>query len=249
MSNNSSAKLKEAYSVSHPCYFILACFASRSLNRTVVRTSVGLTSPTHLLHSQANIPSRVYESYDARYMHSFQVSKTGDGLIQVQKPVGNEVYPKPLQDLHVDHDVIEKLINDYFSDIASVLPIITKAEFLSNPNPPPILVYSICLVAAARRNVSQQVFDAIRYMVNSIIKADDVLSTASVVNVQSLLILCMTGDCHSQFVPNALSALWIRLGSAIRMAQDLGLHRAESLKSNIEMRRRLWAACLISDRW
>jgi len=242
----------EASLVSNPLLFYPRLFfACRSLNRTDVRTSVGLTSPAHLLHSQANIPPRVYESYDARYMHSFQVSKTGDGLIEVQKaPDGNEAaYPKPLQDLHIDRDVIERLINVYFSDIASVLPIITKAEFLSTPNPPPILVYSICLVAAARRDVSQQVFDAIRYIVNRIIKADDVLSTASVVNVQSLLILCMTGDCHSQFVPNALSALWIRLGSAIRMAQDLGLHRAESLKSNIELRRRLWAACLICDRW
>jgi hypothetical protein len=36
-------------------------------------------------------------------------------------------------------------------------------------------------------------------------------------NVQALLILCMTGDCHSQFVPTALSAMWARLGSAIRM--------------------------------
>lgn len=34
-----------------------------------------------------------------------------------------------------------------------------------------------------------------------------------------------------------------------RQAQDLGLHRAEVVKQNIEMRRRLWGACLISDRW
>jgi hypothetical protein len=32
-------------------------------------------------------------------------------------------------------------------------------------------------------------------------------------------------------------------------AQDLGLHRAEAVKQNIEMRRRLWGACVISDRW
>ncbi len=100
----------------------------------------------------------------------------------------------------------------------------------------------MCLVAAARREVPQGVFDSIRYTVNALIRADDVLSTASIVNVQSLLILCMTGDCHSQFVPNALSALWVRLGSAIRMAQDLGLHRAETVMQDIELRRRLWGA-------
>ncbi|PPQ91421.1 hypothetical protein CVT25_014309 [Psilocybe cyanescens] len=211
----------------------------------------GPTSPAHLLHSQATINPRIYENYDLRYHHTFEVTKSGDGLIQVQKPANDDqhlVHAKQL-DLHIERDVIENLLNAYFADVAPILPIVTEAEFLATPNPPPVLVYSMCLVAAARREVPQKVFDSIRYAVNSVIKAEDVLSTASIVNVQALLILCMTGDCHSQFVPNALSALWIRLGSAIRMAQDLGLHRAESVKQNIELRRRLWGACLICDRW
>lgn len=120
-------------------------------------------------------------------------------------------------DLQIDRDVIEKLVNAYFKDVAPILPIVTEAEFLATPNPAPILVYSMCLVAAARRDVPQKVFDSIRYTVNTVIKGEDVLSTASIVNVQALLILCMTADCHSPFVPNALSALWIRLGAAIRM--------------------------------
>jgi hypothetical protein len=32
-------------------------------------------------------------------------------------------------------------------------------------------------------------------------------------------------------------------------AQDIGLHRAESAKQNIELRRRVWASCVIADRW
>jgi len=211
----------------------------------------GPTSTTHLLHSQASISSRIYENYDLRYHHTFEVSKSGDGLITVKKPSADEAqlaHAKPV-DLRIERDVIEQLVNAYFTDVAPILPIVTKAEFLATPNPPPMLLYSMCLVAAARREVPQAIFDSIRYAVNNVIKAEDVLSTASIANVQALLILCMTGDCHSQFVPNALSALWIRLGTAIRMAQDLGLHRAESVKQDIELRRRLWGACLISDRW
>lgn len=184
-------------------------------------TGSGPTSAAHLLHSQASISSRIYENYDLRYHHTFEVSKSGDGLIQVQKPANDEqqlVHPKPV-DLRIERDVIESLINTYFTEVAPIMPIVTQAEFLENPNPPPILLYSMCLVAAARRETSQAVFDSIRYAVNNVIKADDVLSTASIVNVQALLILCMTGDCHSQFVPNALSALWIRLGTAIRMVR------------------------------
>lgn len=238
------------------------------VSRTDSHNALGPTSPAHLIHSQATINSRIYENYDLRYQHKFEVSKNGDGLITVQKPATEEqqlVHPKQI-DLHIEKDVIEKLVNSYFTDVAPILPVVTQAEFLANPNPPPILLYSMCLVAAARREVPSKIFDSIRYAVNNVIKADDVLSMASIANVQALLILSMTGDSHSQFVPNALSALWVRLGTAIRMvsqgvtkcyprlligaqAQDLGLHRAESVKQNLELRRRLWGACLISDRW
>ncbi|KAF7363561.1 hypothetical protein MSAN_01012700 [Mycena sanguinolenta] len=212
---------------------------------------IGPTSAAHLLHSQASISSRIYEGYDSRYHHSFEVTRSGDGLIRVEKPVPSEgapSVPKPV-DLHIEPQVVEQLLNAYFAEVAPILPIMTQAEFLATPAPAPILLYSMCLVAAARREVPQTVFDSIRYAVNGVIKAEDVLSTPSMANVQALLILCMTGDCHSQFVPTALSAMWARLGSAIRMAQDLGLHRAELVKQDIELRRRVWGACLISDRW
>lgn len=179
----------------------------------------GPTTAVHLLHSQATISSRIYESYDQRWHHTWEVAKAGDGLIRVEEPP-SEDQPAPVSkpvDMRIERDIIERLLNAYFTDIAPILPIITQQEFLANPSPPPILLYSMCLVAAARRDVPQGVFDTIRYMVNGLIKAEDILSTASIVNVQALLILCMVGDCHSQFVPTALSALWIRLGTAIRM--------------------------------
>jgi hypothetical protein len=204
----------------------------------------------------ATISSRMYESYDMRYQHTWDVSKTGDGLITVEKPSVEDTHassiklPKPAE-VRLERDAVESLLNAYFHHVALLLPVITQNEFvaLSGKPPPAILLYSMCLVAAARREVPQNIFDSIRHAVNNVIKVEDVLSTASIVNVQSLLILSMTGDSHSQFVPTALSALWIRLGTAIRMAQDLGLHRAESVKQQIELRRRLWGACVISDRW
>ncbi|KAH6918269.1 fungal-specific transcription factor domain-containing protein [Coprinopsis sp. MPI-PUGE-AT-0042] len=211
---------------------------------------IGPTSPAYLLHSQASVAAKVYESYDQRHNHTFTVGDSGDGFIRIHKPTAEEQqasHARPV--FHVEPEVIQSLVNAYFTDIAPILPIVTKAEFLASTNPPPVLLYSMCLVAAARREVDPAVFDAIRHTVNSIIKSEDVLSDAKLVNVQALLILSMSGDCHSQFVPTALSSLWIRLGTAIRMAQDLGLHRAESVSHDIEQRRRLWAACLILDRW
>ncbi|OBZ69223.1 Acetamidase regulatory protein [Grifola frondosa] len=223
--------------------------AERTMRRA--HDAPGPTSAPHLLHSQALMSARTYESYDMRYHHSWDVSESGDGVIRVHEPQQGELQlalPKPM-DLRIERDVVERLVNAYFTEVAPMLPVVTRAEFIASNPPPPILLYSICLVAATRREVPQTVFDSIRYAVNCLIKAEDVLSTASIVNMQSLLVLAMVGDCHSQFVPNALSALWLRLGCAIRMAQDLGLHRAESVKQNIELRRRLWGICVISDRW
>ena len=182
-------------------------------------TDKGPTSPAYLLHSQALISSRTYESYDTRYHHSWDVSANGDGVIQVHEPQPADptaAHPKPV-DLRIERDVVEKLVNAYFQEIAPILPIVTREEFIAGTPPQPILLYSVCLVAAARREVPQQVFDSVRYAVNSLIKAEDVLSTASIVNIQSLLVLAMVGDCHSSFAPSALSTLWVRLGCAIRM--------------------------------
>jgi hypothetical protein len=182
---------------------------------------LGATSPTHLLHSQPAVSSRVYESYDVRHHITWEVTTTGEGLIRVEKPPAQEhalSAPKPA-DLRLDRDVVEKLLNTYFTEIAPILPVVTRAEFLATSSPPPILLYSMCLVAAGRREVSQAVFGSLRYIVNAVIKSEEVLSTSSLVNVQALLILCMMGDCHSQYVPSALSALWVRLGTAIRMVK------------------------------
>jgi hypothetical protein len=160
----------------------------------------------------------MYENYDLRYHHTWELSESGDGLIRIEKPATEEplATPKPA-DMQLDRETIEKLVNAYFTEIAPILPVVTKAEFLATSPPQPILLYSMCLLAAGRREVPQGVFDSLRYVVGGLMKSEDVLSVSSIVNVQSLLILCMMGDTHSQFVPSALSALWIRLGTTIRM--------------------------------
>ena len=172
----------------------------------------------------ATAPSRVYETHEVP-RPTFEVSRAPDGSIQLQP--GAESLQQPLVrplDVNLTPQIIQDLVNDYFAEVSPLLPVITHTEFLAHRSPPPILLYSICLVAAARREAPQAVFDSIRTSVNSIIKTDDVLSTASIVNVQAILILCMTGDCHSPFVPTALSALWMRLGTAIRMVRLCSSH-------------------------
>lgn len=87
------------------------------------------------------------------------------------------------------------------------------------------------------------------------------------------LLLGQAGDLHAQPTAATASASLIRMGTATRMvsdssplalhetkltmqAQDLGLHRESNLPAQtaqdlayVELRRRVWAACVIFDRW
>ncbi|KAG0693479.1 hypothetical protein DFH29DRAFT_1039264 [Suillus ampliporus] len=191
------------------------------------RRVFGPTADVHLLHSQPIISSRIYKSYDQCYHHTWEISKNGNGVISVQNLPEEEKqvsHPKPI-DLWIEPEVVQNLLNAYFKEIAPLLPVVSQAEFLANPSPSPILLYSMCLVAAARREVPQSVFDSIRYAVNGVIKAED---SFPVRPKRSFSTLDSVGYSNMN---------------------DLGLHRAESVKQSVELRRRLWGACVICDRW
>lgn len=178
----------------------------------------------------------------------WNVGKAGDSLIKVSYSVFEPGLPK-VPENRIERDIVERLVNGYFNSLAPMFPVVTKAEFLANPNPAPVLLYAICCVAATLRNTPPGTLEAMRSAVSSVIRAEDVMTTASLPNVQALLILGMNGDCHSGSTYTAMSAAWARSGVAIRMAQDLGLHRAEVMKQDVETRRRVWAACVVTDRW
>ena len=223
--------------------------ASNSYFRLNPPTS-GPTSLPFLLHSTAHLPLRTLgsgsESNATKML--WNVGKAGDSLIRVSYSVVDPGIPK-VPENRIERDIVERLVNGYFNSIAPMFPVVTKAEFLANPNPAPVLLYAICCVAATQRNTPPGTLEAMRSAVSSVMRAEDVMTTASLPNVQALLILGMNGDCHSGSTYNAMSAAWARSGVAIRMAQDLGLHRAEVVKQDVETRRRVWAACVVTDRW
>ncbi|KAG9017187.1 hypothetical protein FRB90_001453, partial [Tulasnella sp. 427] len=185
---------------------------------------LGPTSLSFIMHSTPSIPVKAFENYDARYQETWEVSKTGDGFIQVtdhSPPQHPATLGKALDPNRLGRDVLTSMINAYFHEVAPQFPILSGTEFIANSSLPPVLLYSVCSVAAARRGVNRETFEELRAAVNQVIKTDDVLSTASVVNVQALLILGMSGDVHSTSIQSAMTAAWLRLGAAIRMAQDL----------------------------
>lgn len=75
----------------------------------------------------------------------------------------------------------------------------------------------------------------------------DEFDNATIPTIQALLLLAG----HQQGSRNSIS--WLYSGLAIRLAQDMGLHR-DSAKWNLddrqsEIRRRVWWACFLVDRF
>jgi hypothetical protein len=206
-----------------------------------------------MINSMATLPLPL-EKHSMHPRSLWTVVSVGDGYIKVGSPstLASHEASLPTQgpDVRVERDIIERLINSYFSNISPILPVITKAEFIAfQPTPPPIILYSICLMAASLRDTPKGIFDALRKIVSSLIRSEDVLSNPTLANVQALLILSMSGDCHGTQNHALMSFAWTRTGTAIRMAQDLNLHRAENSKEGMETRRRVWATCVVVDRW
>ncbi|KAF9513131.1 hypothetical protein BS47DRAFT_991537 [Hydnum rufescens UP504] len=205
-------------------------------------------------------------NFDLRYHHAWKASRSGHGFLTIVEKEAFQDRDEGSHDVKsetVEREVLERLVNYYFRTIAPVFPVVTEAEFLhgtgasesdNTPSdrsyrPAPVLLYAICTIAATARDVPSHVFESLRMKLNAVIRSDDVLSNATLVNIQALLIASMTAEPHGRVLSHSMSAGFLRAGTAIRMAQDLGLHRAEAVQTDIQLRRRLWSACVITDRW
>lgn len=229
---------------------------------------MGPTSLAYIVHSTAFVPGSAIEAHDLKHSQTFEVGASGDGIIKLNRPRNRKSSVSSSGDdedatIHIPDairgrlagDVAEKLINSYFEKIGYLFPVVTKSEFLHLTTPPAILFYAICGVAALDRNVPREVLSAVRIGLNAIFRDSDILSNSSAVTVRALLILSLHGDVHGSTNVQSGSRMWNRLGVALRMAQDLGLHRDASGRDDIdsfahylEQKRRIWGACVTADR-
>ncbi|KAI9316653.1 fungal-specific transcription factor domain-containing protein [Dichotomocladium elegans] len=150
---------------------------------------------------------------------------------------------------------MDAMIALYFSHLHTSFPIINKSCFQNAKNQPSILVHAI--LALTFRFVSQhfpqnrqrEAQYAAFYFAKVMRRLRD--STHSrISHVQAAILMTLyldDDDCDD-------TVQWYTLGTAIRMAQDLGLHRSCSHwkmlpQSEIQTRHRIFYACYILDRW
>ncbi|KAI9499255.1 fungal-specific transcription factor domain-containing protein [Zychaea mexicana] len=163
----------------------------------------------------------------------------------------------------VPRKVIETLIHCYFDMPNTTLPILNKEEYLDafeerkTPPPPTLLTYAICSYAcflissehpafAEAGMGCEQVFHALVDRAAQLIRHDYLVPRIS--TIKALVILCSLPTYSTSSYRN-----WILAGMAVRMAQDVGLHRTvktdQMSKEHVEARKRLWYSVYVTDRW
>ncbi|KAG0164247.1 hypothetical protein DFQ30_010236 [Apophysomyces sp. BC1015] len=172
---------------------------------------------------------------------------------------------------HITPELADCLIHRYFAQVHPYCPIINKITFLEqyyfhNPNPPDeYLLYAVCSVGARFLSVDfDPHMESISNISSSTVmwlrmefrrKAKKILEVvykrSKISTIQTLMLLTMFVDASEHETED--TAHWFTTGMAIRMAQDLGLHRS-SLgwclpEHERELRRRIWFSAYIMDRW
>ncbi|GJN87202.1 hypothetical protein Rhopal_000147-T1 [Rhodotorula paludigena] len=225
---------------------------------------VGYTSISHLMHSTSTFPTERMIPVDFKYSQQLSVDERGDGFIRVISAGDGDPSQggEPVAIQGIEHSDAEKLLNYFFTTHANHFPIVAKADFLGSSRqagdnepsgPAPLLFNAICAVSALSHHVAPSILRTIKATIRSHLRDEDMLDNSTIPNIQALLIYAFSMELEKG---TAASKTWNILGLAIRMAQDLGLHRKlgserkeQSEGDHTELRRRVWGGCLIADRW
>lgn len=215
---------------------------------------VGSTSLSHLLHSTSTLPIEHLHGFDAKHAQTFEVKSTGDGFIKVlagpPASSGNQGGSTVSIDAPpgLQAELVEQLVNRYFEGPARRFPVISRMDFLSATSLSPLLLYTICGVGALAHEVPPAILRTIKQLIAHAMRDDDTMNRSSLQTIQALLLYSFAFELERGA---AASRTWFCLGLAVRMAQDIGLHRETPGTSlyDLEQRRRIWAGCIIVDRW
>ncbi|CAG8554502.1 11239_t:CDS:2 [Dentiscutata erythropus] len=200
----------------------------------------------------------------------FLIKKFATSILQqeglVRQDLSNYLSKRPKQNIDVSSyaskELCDKLLDTYWREIHSFMPFIDKEDFMEKYNKldenPSLNVLLFAMFAVASRFLHiPEVYkdpkdpssagDTFAELVRDLLK--DEFDNATIPNIQALILLAG----HQQGEKN--SNTWLYHGLAIRLAQDMGLHRDVSKWNlhgldarQIEIRKRVWWACVLSDR-
>ncbi|KAG0198197.1 hypothetical protein BGX33_012525, partial [Mortierella sp. NVP41] len=158
-------------------------------------------------------------------------------------------------------DLADHLIDTYFSYVHPNMPVLHKPTFMRlyrNPDPfkrPPGVLLNAMFAIASRFSTHPEIvghdpeafgdeyFDRAKRLV------DFEYELPRQSSIQALLLMVIYRFTSAK----SGGRCWVMLGMATRMAQDLGMHRNSARwhlpPLETELRKRLWWACYVMDRW
>ncbi|CAG8591345.1 13302_t:CDS:2 [Acaulospora morrowiae] len=156
-------------------------------------------------------------------------------------------------------ELCDQLLDTFWTQVHPYMIFIDKQDFMEKYNSLEanysyiILLYAMFAIAAkylddpavrANPEVPSTAGDEYFNRAKELLK--DEFDNATLTTIQALILLAG----HQQGAKN--STMWLYIGLAIRLAQDMGLHR-DSSKWNLderqsEIRKRIWWACFLGDR-
>ncbi|KAI9609958.1 hypothetical protein H4Q26_006949 [Puccinia striiformis f. sp. tritici PST-130] len=214
----------------------------------------GSTSMSYIMHSTRSFPIESLGEYDTQYFQSLQLENNGEDssskdrasrdrattglLLQNTLTAFTDDQPRP----------IEYLTRKQSVDLPSQAS--SNNSILGSSSHSKLLIYTLCGLAVMNHRVPSELRLRIRRTIESFYRYNEILARC---DIKSILGLLAIGFSLEFEIPEAGRICWNAVGTAVRMAQSLGLHRPiESTRHSAvhqELRRRVWSCCVITDRW
>ncbi|ORZ22512.1 fungal-specific transcription factor domain-domain-containing protein [Absidia repens] len=241
---------------------------------------IGMSSGVHLLHQGLFSSNKRHPIKD---MSSWFVQKVNDDKEEhiLIKSEARKTPPQGYLDRttvltadipHINEERLDILVQTYFAAYHTVCPIVNKLSFLEqyyyqDPSPcDEYLLCAICAISARTLSILDrsalpscilemtvdeffEMGDGFQTKASSIL--DLIYKRSRISSVQTLILLNMFIEAPDDDSDD--TSYWFRTGMAIRMAQDLGLHRSSTgwhiPEPEMELRRRIWYITYLMDRW
>ncbi|CAO3564851.1 unnamed protein product [Mortierella alpina] len=150
-------------------------------------------------------------------------------------------------------EVMDSLLSLYFQHIYPFAPLFIRKTFMRDYREKPLDAHQVMLLNAIFCNACVLSDDPVvrRDTIHYYNRARSILDQTRLVSristVQALLLFCYYENANGGY-----SDGWLLLGMAIRIAQDIGLHRQDVYTYDLdqaEIRKRIWWALYIADRF
>ncbi|KAK9711689.1 hypothetical protein K7432_007662 [Basidiobolus ranarum] len=173
--------------------------------------------------------------------------------------VTKNTYTRSLLEILPDPQLFSRLVDIYFTSINPIFTLLHKAEFLVRLNQnekekPYFLLNAMFSLSSAMASLNStwrlENLDAEVYFRRSRTLLSQVWDKSTMENAQGLVLLSIYSHLIQDFKKS-----WIYSGIAIRMVEDLGLHRDPNIwnskltPNEMESRKRVWWVCYIIDRF